>query len=50
MFVTMVDEINGNISENLFQSIYDSENDRWITNLTNFPLKSFRLKFLINNQ
>jgi hypothetical protein len=45
-----VDEINGNILGNSFQSIYDFKNDRWITNLTNIPSKSFRLKFLINNQ
>ena len=35
---------------NSYQSIRDVKNDRWITNLTNIPSKSFRLKFLINNQ
>jgi len=50
MLVTTVDEINENILSNSFQSIYDSENDRWFTNLTNIPSKSFRLNFLINNQ
>jgi hypothetical protein len=50
MLVTMVDQMNENILGNSFQSIHDSENDRWITNLTDIPSKSFHLKFLINNQ
>jgi hypothetical protein len=50
MLVTMVDDINGNTLENSFQSIHDLINQRWITNLTNIPSKSFRFKFLINNQ
>jgi hypothetical protein len=50
MLVTMVDDINGTTLGNSFRSIHDLENDRWITNLTSIPSKSFRLKFLINNQ
>jgi hypothetical protein len=50
MFVAIVDELNGNIIGNSFQSIHDSENDRWITNLTDISSNSFRLKYLINNQ
>ncbi|CAF4295830.1 unnamed protein product, partial [Adineta steineri] len=49
-FEAMVDEINGNILGNSFQSIYNSENDRWITNLTNIPSNPFRFKFSFNNQ
>ncbi|CAF1125942.1 unnamed protein product [Adineta steineri] len=48
--VAMADEINGNILGNSFQSIYNSENDRWITNLTNIPSNPFRFKFSFNNQ
>ena len=50
MAVAMIDETNGNILNNLFQSVYDSQNSRWMTNLINIPSKSFRLKFLMNNQ
>lgn len=50
MTITMIDEINGNLLGNSFQSNFDSSNNQWITNLTNIPTKSFRLKYLINNQ
>ena len=50
MAVTMIDEKNGNALSNSFPSIYDSNNGRWITNLTNIPKQSFRLKYLFNQQ
>jgi hypothetical protein len=50
MAVTMIDEKNGNTLSNSFPSIYDPNNGRWITNLTNIPKQSFRLKYLFNQQ
>ena len=50
MFVTLIDDSNGNTLTNSLESKYDVENDRWVTNLTNIPAKSFRLKYQINDQ
>jgi len=50
MSIMLVDEFNGKILQNPIQSMNDTENNRWITNLTNIPSKSFRLKFSINHQ
>lgn len=50
MFIVMIDDTKGKTLGNPLQSIHDLENDRWITNLTSIPSKSFHFKYLINNQ
>ena len=50
MFVAMIDDTNGKTLDSPLQSMYDPENDRWITNVTSIPSKSFHFKYLINNQ
>ena len=40
--VTLIDYSNGQSLAPTIQSVFDEENNRWITNLTSIPSKLFR--------